>query len=91
MDVTLHNDLNQTVTAVQCDVACNSFHERDTLTPGGNALVSTSTGSVPNWWIITGASGARLGCVDLLYDHWQSGVVVDLSHMQRCPEISGTP
>ena len=83
--VTLRNDVGQAVVVQQCDARCNEIHEVDVLPVGHTVDVNTSDRNVDNWWMVKTRSGALLGCVDLLYDHKQDGVVVPLSRRKPCP------
>jgi hypothetical protein len=84
--VSLRNDSGLAVVVKQCDVKCDSYHEQDHLNPGGQVEVNTSSSNVANWWVVTTTSGSSIGCVNLQYDHKQTGVVVNLSKTQACPK-----
>jgi len=84
--VALHNDTGQVVVVKQCDVKCDSYHGQDHLNPDGQISVNTSSANSANWWVVADSSGRKLGCVNLQYDHKQSGVVVNLSQTVGCPK-----
>ncbi len=84
--VSLRNDTGQAVIVKQCDVKCDSFHEQDRLSAWGTVSMNTSSANSANWWLVTDQSGAKLGCVNLQYDHKQSGAVVNLSQIVDCPK-----
>lgn len=83
--VTLRNDTSSVLMLRQCDVDCTSFHSVFQLAPGRTAAVNTSSWGADNWWMVSDENGRVLGCVDLLFDHKASGVVVDLSGYGPCP------
>lgn len=83
--VQLRNDTGSGVVLRQCDVRCNEFHEIDRLEPNQSVPVNTTENHVDNWWVIEDTSGHRLGCLDLLFDHKQVGVVINISQHVNCP------
>jgi hypothetical protein len=86
--VTLHNDTAGTVLIKQCASTCRSFHEQDQLAPGASVRVNTSDHDIANWWAVTDAGGAALGCLPLRYDQRVEGLVVNVSERAACPEGS---
>jgi uncharacterized protein YuzB (UPF0349 family) len=84
--VTLLNDTQRPLIANQCGNGCgSSATEKHTLMTGQSVAVNTSSENVDNWWRIATTSGRTVGCLDLLYDHKQSHVVVRLSAVRACP------
>ncbi|MGI8647895.1 MAG: hypothetical protein ACR2JX_06695 [Mycobacteriales bacterium] len=83
--ITLHNDTSSTIMLKQCDVTCDSFHERVRLLPGADTRVNTSSDNVANWWMISDADGKKLGCLPLRYGHKIDRLVVNVSEQTACP------
>jgi hypothetical protein len=83
--VTLRNDTPSAVVVKQCDVKCNSFHEKDRLPPGGSIPVNTSSNDVANWWAVSDSAGRTIGCLPLRYSHKVDGLVVNISERTTCP------
>ena len=84
--VQLKNDTESTVVVRQCDVRCNEFHDIFRLEPNQSVRVNTTENHVDNWWVIEDRGGHRLGCLDLLFDHKQQGVVINISQRVNCPQ-----
>ena len=83
--VSIQNDTSNRVVLKQCDTTCASYHQIVGLAPGKSFMANTSAGDVPNWWLVATDRGFRLGCIDLLYGEKATGVVVNVSHMVKCP------
>jgi len=87
--VTFRNDTSHDVELKQCDVHCDSFHERDRLRVGGVVKVNTSSADTANWWVVSEVSGSSLlGCINLRFDHKIADLVIDVSTAGACPSLS---
>jgi hypothetical protein len=84
VQVTIRNDASQAVTLQQCDVRCNQVHRTETLEPGATVKVNTSTGDVPNYWMVI-ANEKVTGCLNLLENGYHPGDVFNVTHTVRCP------
>jgi hypothetical protein len=80
----IRNNEGQAVTLQQCDVRCNQFHRVEVLEPGATVKVNTSTGDVPNYWMVV-ANGTVVGCLNLLEDGYHPGEVFSVTHTVPCP------
>jgi hypothetical protein len=86
MQVTIRNDSSADVVLKQCDVRCDVTHEVHELRSGQSVDVNTSYANVHNYWMVLDPSRRLLGCIDLLYQQRQEGVIVPVTSARACPK-----
>jgi hypothetical protein len=67
-------------------VKCTSFHDHATLKPGDVIAENVSDAGIPQWFVVTGVDGKRVGCLKALFDHKEPNAQIGLSHTQQCPD-----
>jgi hypothetical protein len=85
VQVTIRNDAGQAVTLRQCDIRCGQVHRTETLEPGATVSVNTSTGNVPNYWMVI-ANGTVTGCLNLMENGYHPGDIFNVTHTVPCPK-----
>jgi len=93
IEAKVRNDTNLTYTVKQCkdDIPCKSFADVTTLQPGDSHSANGSTDGTPQPWVVFDKQEKIAGCLNLEFvQHTASSVVVPLSKMLTCKEVSNS-
>jgi hypothetical protein len=82
--ITVRTDTPAPVVFIQCKATCNELHEHRPIAAGSSTRILGLNEGRPFADLVESATGKRLGCVYMKFDHVKAPPVVLVSSMTSC-------
>ena len=84
-NVVVRNDTASAVSLVQCDVSCDTLHERRQIASGASTVINVSNEGINVGYVVERPSRSKLGCLYMRFNHVREEPRVAISSLRNCP------